>query len=104
MSFIDEIYRDNKKKEYPRPSPGAYDIRQTEKQYKEEQERLKTRKIHVSQKMHSLTNDEFLGLHVPGPGSFNPRVSHIFFIFLLNRWSQNNSIPPPAETSNIQIG
>lgn len=74
MSFVDEIYRDNRKKEYPRPAPGAYDIRQTEKQYKEELERFKTRKIHISEKMHSLTNDEFLGLNVPGPGSFNPKV------------------------------
>jgi hypothetical protein len=26
MSFIDIIYRDNKKKEYPKPAPGDYNL------------------------------------------------------------------------------
>lgn len=74
MSFVDEIYRDNRKTEYPRPAPGAYDVRQTEKQYKEELERFKTRKVHLSEKMHAHTNDEHHGCNVPGPGSFNPKM------------------------------
>jgi len=27
MSFIDQIYHDNKKENYPKPGPGKYNIR-----------------------------------------------------------------------------
>ena len=74
MTFIDQIYFDNKKDNYPKPGPGKYNIRQTDKEYKEEMVKLKERKILVSQKKGIFCDKEYLGWNNPGAGTYDPNV------------------------------
>ena len=63
MTFIDQIYHDNKKDNYPKPGPGKYNIRQTEESYKEELKKYKERKMFI------CWNDHRVGIDLSGPYS-----------------------------------
>lgn len=74
MSFIDQIYHDNKKENYPKPGPGKYNIRQTEEQYKDELKKLKERKMFICWKKGVFCDKEYLGWNNPGAGAHDPKV------------------------------
>lgn len=68
-SFIDDI--SNPKRFHP-PGVGTYNLRMTDAQIKEMQNKLKEKKILISRKDNIFSQNEWLSNLQPGPGNYNP--------------------------------
>lgn len=77
MTYIDEIFRYNQKKDYPKPGPGAYDItKKIPDLSKAPPPKAKDIKS-IAERPNFLQDYEYLSDTKPGPGSFNPRVVYL---------------------------
>lgn len=72
MTFIDDIYKANKKN--PKPGPGKYNIIKTDKQIKQELKELQQKKAHNPERTNFLSEIQYIGLNSPGAGNYNPVV------------------------------
>jgi len=45
VTYIDTIIKQNKDKKHPKPGPGTYNLRKTDKQLKKELKEIKQRKL-----------------------------------------------------------